>query len=86
MTIVEWFKLLWPIGALLLGFVIRVEVGQTLTRWRNREFEKDISQLKDSVDKDISAVHSRLSRHETQTNSTLAEIRNDIKTLLAREK
>ena len=35
---------------------------------------------------DLEGRHARLSRHETQTNSYLSEIRNDIKTLLARDK
>ncbi len=86
MTIIEWFKLLWPVAVVVLGFAIRLEVGQSLNKWRHRELEKDIGQLKDSVDKDIAGMHSRMSRHETQTNSYLSEIRNDIKTLLARDK
>lgn len=86
MTIAEWIKLLWPMAVLLLGFVIRVEVGQTLTRWRNRQFEQNFRDIKADVEKDISAVHARQSRHENQTNNYLSEIRNDIKTLLARDK
>ncbi|MCA0905117.1 hypothetical protein LCM27_01755 [Ruegeria marisrubri] len=86
MTIIEWIKLLWPMAVLLLGFIVRVEVGQTLTRWRNRQFEKNFEAIKSDTAKDIEAVHARLSRHETQTNSYLSEIRNDIKTLLARDK
>lgn len=73
-------------AVLLLGFVVRVEVGQTLTRWRNRQFEEIFKSIKADTAKDIEAVHARLSRHENQTNNYLSEIRNDIKTLLAREK
>lgn len=86
MELVEWIKLLWPMVVLMLGFVIRVEVGQTLTRWRNRQFEKNFENIKADTAKDIEAVDARMSRHETQTNSYLSEIRNDIKTLLARDK
>lgn len=86
MTLVEWFKLLWPVGVALVVFGVRLEVGQALNKYRWKTVEKDIERNNSEHEKDVEALHARISRHETQTNSTLSEIRNDIKTLLARDK
>ncbi|WP_171178685.1 hypothetical protein [Ruegeria sp. HKCCD8929] len=84
MTLVEWFKLLWPVGVTLVVFGVRLEVGQVLNKHRWKTVEKEIERNSAETEKDVNALHARISRHEAQTNSTLSEIRNDIKTLLAR--
>lgn len=84
MTMLEWFKILWPVAVLLGAFGIRLEVGQVLNKQRMKSMEKDIETAKTATDKDIEGVHSRLSRHENDTHKFLSEIRNDIKTLLSR--
>ncbi|MEP1637264.1 hypothetical protein [Ascidiaceihabitans sp.] len=85
MTIVDWFKTLWPIVAILGAFGIRMEVGQALNKQRLRSVEKDIDHADRKSEKAIEGVHARLSRHENETNNYLSEIRNDIKTLLSRQ-
>jgi hypothetical protein len=85
MTLFEWFKTLWPIVALMAAFGVRMEVGQALNKQRLREIDKDILQAERANEKAIEGVHARVSRHETETNKYLAEIRNDIKTLLSRQ-
>ena len=49
------------------------------------DIEKDIENAERATEKAIEGVHARLSRHETDTHKYLAEIRNDIKTLLSRQ-
>ncbi|PID95837.1 MAG: hypothetical protein CSA85_00275 [Alphaproteobacteria bacterium] len=84
MTIFEWLKMLWPIITAIAAFGVRMEVGIALSKQRFRLIEKDIEHAEHANEKDIEGVHARLSRHETQTNKYLSEIRNDIKTLLSR--
>lgn len=84
MTLLEWFKTLWPVAVLLGAFGLRLEVGQVLNKQRMKSMEKDIDTAKASTDKDIEGVHARLSRHENDTHKFLSEIRTDIKTLLSR--
>ncbi|MDX8355280.1 hypothetical protein [Cognatiyoonia sp. IB215182] len=84
MTVIEWFKALWPVAAVLTAFGVRMEVGQALNRQRLRAIEKDIENAERANEKAIEGLHARLSRHENETNRYLSEIRNDIKTLLSR--
>lgn len=84
MTILEWFKTLWPVAVLVGAFGLRLEIGQVLNKQRMKSMEKDINTVKSSTDKDIEGVHVRLSRHENDTNKFLSEIRADIKTLISR--
>ncbi len=85
MTILDWFKTLWPVAVVLAAFGVRMEVGQALNKQRLRSIEKDIENAERATEKAIEGVHARLSRHETETHKYLAEIRNDIKTLLSRQ-
>ena len=85
MTILDWFKTLWPIAVVLTAFGVRMEVGQALNKQRLRSIEKDIDHAKKSSEKVIEGVHARISRHENETNKYLSEIRNDIKILLSRQ-
>lgn len=85
MTILDWFKTLWPVAVVLAAFGVRMEVGQALNKQRLRSIEKDIEHSERASEKAIEGVHARLSRHETETNKYLSEIRNDIKTLLSRQ-
>lgn len=85
MTIIEWFKALWPVAMVLAAFGVRMEVGQALNKQRLRSIEKDIADAERATERAIEGVHARLSRHENETNKYLSEIRNDIKTLLSRQ-
>ncbi|AVO37408.2 hypothetical protein [Pukyongiella litopenaei] len=85
MTVIEWFKTLWPVAVVLAAFGIRLEVGQALGKQRHRQIEKDIQNAERANEKAVDGLHSRLSRHETETNRYLTEIRDDIKKLLSRE-
>ena len=85
MPVLDWFKALWPAVVLVAGVVLRIEVGQALNKQRLNTIEEDAAAQAKSVDKAVEAIHARLSRHETATNQVLAEIRNDIKTLLSRQ-
>jgi hypothetical protein len=84
MTIYDWFKALWPVAVIFAAFGIRLEVGQALNKQRLRSIEKEIEHGEKAAEKAVQGVHERLSRHETETNKYLGEIRNDIKTLLSR--
>lgn len=84
MTILDWFKTLWPIAVILAAFGVRMEVGQALNKQRLRTIEKDIESTGRASEKAIDNVQARLARHENETNKVLTEIRNDIKTLLSR--
>ncbi|WP_133840676.1 hypothetical protein [Pelagimonas phthalicica] len=85
MSIMEWFKALWPVVAILVGFGIRLEVGQALNRQRNRAIEKDVEREAEARKDNVTDLHSRISRHENSTGQTLREIQTDIKTLLQRQ-
>jgi hypothetical protein len=84
MTLLDWIKTLWPAAVVLVTLAVRLEVGQALNKQRLRSIEKEIENAEKSAEKANEAVHARLSRHETETNKYLGEIRNDIKTLLSR--
>ena len=85
MTVLEWFKTLWPMAAVLAAFGVRMEVGHALSKQRMKAMEKDIADEHEHTEKRIAGVHERLSRHESETKEYLREIRNDIKTLLAQK-
>lgn len=84
MTVLDWFKTLWPVAVILAAFGVRMEVGQALNKQRLRAIDKDIENTERATEKAIHGVHARLSRHEIETQKYLTEIRNDIKTLLSR--
>lgn len=69
------FTEIWPIAIVLSAFGIRVEVAQALNRQRMKNLE-------DNRGVDIEGLHSRVARHETQTEKMLGEIRQDIKEIL----
>ena len=85
MNILEWISTLWPIAVVIVGIVIRIEVGLALNKQRLRSIEKDIEQSDHAREKAIDAVHARMSRHESEIKGYLTEIRTDIKTILARQ-
>ena len=85
MTLLDWFKMLWPIAIVLAAFGVRMEVGQALNKHRLRSIEKDLEREKDDRKSGLDGVHARLSRHESDLGIALSEIRNDIKTLLSRQ-
>lgn len=85
MSVLEWFKALWPVAMVLAAFGVRLEVGQALNKQRMRSTEKDVAGLEKASEKAIEALHARISRHESETGKYLSEIRNDIKTLLSRQ-
>ena len=84
MTVLDWFKTLWPVALALAAFGIRVEVGQALNKQRLRSIERDIEREKEDRKSDLEGVHARMSRHETDIRGVLGEIRQDIKHLLSR--
>ncbi len=84
MAVLEWIKVLWPLVAVMAAFGVRMEVGQALNRQRLRTIEKDIAREQNDRRAEIAGVHTRVERHETETGKVLAEIRNDIKTILSR--
>ena len=84
MTLLDWFKTLWPVAVVLAAFGVRMEVGQALNKQRLRSIEKDVEREKEDRKADIASVHARVSRHENDIGKALTEIRNDIKTLLSR--
>lgn len=85
MIIFEWFTTLRPVVVVVAAFGVRMELGQALNKQRLRSIEKDLENAERANEKAIEGVHARLSRHETETHKYLAEIRNDIKTLLSRQ-
>jgi len=85
MTILDWFKTLWPVAVVIAAFGVRMEVGQALNKQRLRSIEKDVEREKEDRKADKASVHARVSRHENDISQALSEIRNDIKTLLSRQ-
>lgn len=84
MTLIEWFKALWPVAAILAAFGIRIEVGQALNKQRLQSIEKDIENSDKAAERSVEQLNDRLSRYESQNEKYLSEIRNDIKELLSR--
>jgi len=84
MTLLDWFKTLWPVAVVLGALGVRLEVGQALNKQRLKTIERDIETAQRNGEKSVEAVHSRLSRHEDETGKRLSEIQADIKTLLSR--
>lgn len=80
----EWqtIKELWPISTALVVIGVRFEMGQLLNRQRIVELERRRVEDASERTKDNTAIHSRVSRHETKTDETLNEIRADIKELI----
>ena len=76
----EW----WPIGVLLVGIGFRVENGRLLNKQAVKHIEDQRKADLVQHEKDLEALHSRLSRSERQNGETLKEIRTDIKVLLQR--
>jgi len=82
----EWetFKGLWPVAAVGIAQVVTVKIGQALNRKDIAHMRMDMNQVKEQAKEDKKGLHARIDRHEQSTETTLTEIRNDIKELLRR--
>lgn len=69
---------------MLLGVGFRVESGRLLNKAAVENLEKQRKADLVQHEKDLEALHARLSRSERQNGETLKEIRTDIKVLLQR--
>jgi hypothetical protein len=84
MTFIEWLKTVWPIGVVLMGVGVRLEVAQALNRQKSRGLEKDLDREREDRKAQNAETRERVSRVEASIDQQLGEIRNDIKTLLSR--